>query len=309
MPRSLMDDSCMRLRWLVADDGYHWSTEYKLCRPGREEQPSWTRVAPQGPWLVPPVPVGAHFAARVYEPLRWNRNLHVEFAGLPLGNDRESLGVLAAFASRYGTLGWAQGAVRSWLADDDGRDAGVYMAEHLFGWGQAISSVGGLLELVQICKRKDTNVARRYVHWQDGLRGVKLVYRWPGTHEDAHVTISQAAPAVAYDKLRDWSASTSDIGRYIAPLEHYLYGEINRRLSEHTSSHVSEALGRRVRVESLLGAFYMMLAEQLSGIWQMNSCESCGKPFVPRCRTDQKTCSAACRQRLSRRRMQEREQQ
>jgi hypothetical protein len=130
----------------------------------------------------------------------------------------------------------------------------------------------------------------------------------PGAREDSFVTIAQAEPAIASSRLAEWSAESSDVGRYVAPVEHYLYTVINKHLREHTALFMSKTEGGRVRVDSLLGAFYVMLAEQLSGTWQMNLCESCGKLFVPRCRIDQKTCSAACRQRMSRRRKQTQEQ-
>ena len=306
-----VDDSAARLRWLVACAGYHWSTGYELFGPGQDEQPYRIREARRGPWLMQPVPAGAEFEARVYEPLRWHRNLHVEFAGLPLGSDEESLGALARFASRYGTLGWgASDVVRARNDESAFREPGegVYVAEHVSSWLQAISSVRGLLELVQACKRNDTELARRCVRWHSQPTGVKFVYRWPGARGDSYATIADQELGIAAERLAEWSAESSDVGRFIAPLEYHLYGELNRHLREHTALFVSKVWGGRVRVDSLLGAFYVMLAEQLSGTWRMNLCESCGKLFVPPSRSDQKTCSAACRQRMSRRRTQAQEQ-
>jgi hypothetical protein len=240
---------------------------------------------------------------RLHEPLRWQRNLHVEFADLPLAGNGESLEILAAFASRWGTLGLTEGAsdVVQRQAADLPPEGPVYRAEHLIAWGRAISRVRGLLELVQACKREEVELLRKYVRWHSRPLGVQLIYTWPGTREAATYLLAQEEPPIAAERLHTWSASPCDVDRYVAPVEYWLYRELNSSLRDHTALFVSKEGGGRVRVESLLGGFYVMLAEQLAGLWEMNRCVSCGRLFLPSSRSDQKTCSSLCRKRLSRR--------
>jgi len=71
----------------------------------------------------------------------------------------------------------------------------------------------------------------------------------------------------AESKLQLWSASR-DPERYLEPMLEYLYGELNRHLQAHVVPRLSRERGVVLEPKSLLGALYMMTAEQLVGVWR-----------------------------------------
>jgi len=293
-------DSVVRFVWQVLDVGYGWSRDdWQLCLAG-EDVPLAIRDAPRGPWLVDPLTSGTA-PGRHTQPLRQRHDLHVEFARLPIGDDDESLTAMAAFASRHGLLGHQTQSVRP--VDLESSDRTVHWAEHLSTWKHSIRLIGGLLELIEACKRSDTELLRSYVRWHPSARGVRLNYTWPGDSRPAETWIVRDTPVASAGELArldEWSRSTSDRARYLKPVEYYLYREVNKLLGEHVAPRLPLGGGIALVPDSLLGVMVVMLAEQLSGVWQMNLCPACGRLFVPRSRRDQKTCSAACRKRLSR---------
>lgn len=295
-------DSVVRFVWPVLDEGYRWSRDdWQLCMAGRDTPPAIS-AAPLGPWLIDPLASGSAPGHRTY-PLRQRHDLHVEFARLPVADDDASLAAIAAFASRHGLLGHQVQSVRP--VDLEGSDRVVHWAEHVMTWKQSIRQIGGLLKLVEACKRDDTELLRRYVHWHPSGRGVRLNYTWPGDSVPVKTWIARDTglpDAGELVELTKWSKSTSDRTRYLAPVEYYLYREINELLSKHVAPRLPLGGGIALVPDSLFGIMVVMLAEQLSGVWQMNLCPACGQLFVPRSRRDQKTCSTACRKRLSRER-------
>ena len=96
---------------------------------------------------------------------------------------------------------------------------------------------------------------------------MQLVYRWPGAEAETYVTIAQEEPAIAARKLAEWSASTSDVARYVAPVEHYLYTKINEHLREHTALFVTKAEGGRVR--SGLVARCVLRDARRAAVWHL----------------------------------------
>lgn len=298
----LRPPSPVRFAWPVATSGYRWSSEHELLDIFRDKDPG----DPRGPWLIDPTPSGAPYEAIIerpfsHEPLRRRRDLHVEFANLPLGENEQALSALAEFASRYGMLG-----VRSALvvqtqaaAERDGLDRSLYSAEHLETWRWAIRDVRGLLQLIDLAKRRDVEQLRRIIRWSSEPLAVQISYAWPGRSRAARLTVAQQEPPIAAAQLARW-AGLRNTERYVAPLEHYLYEQVNERLAARVDPKLIPEQGVVLVPDSLLGAFYWMLAEQLTGAWQMNSCRYCGRLFVPRSRSDQGTCSDACRKALSR---------
>jgi len=258
------------------------------------------RNAPQGPWLVDPL-VSGTAPGRKSQPLRQRHDLHVEFARLPIGDDDESLAAMAAFASRHGLLGHQIQSVSP--VDLENSDRAVHWAEHVWTWKRAIRLIGGLLKLIEAYKHSDTDLLRKHVSWHGGGLGVRLDYTWPGDIRELQTWIARDPPVASkgeLDKLAEWRRSTKDRARYLEPVEYYLYREANKLLREHVAPRLFLDGSIALVPDSLLGAMVVMLAEQLSGVWQMKLCPACGRIFVPRSRRDQKTCSTACRKRLSR---------
>lgn len=293
-------ESVVRFAWQVLDEGYRWSRDgWQLCM-ARGDTPTAITTAPHGPWLVDPLASGSAQGRRTY-PLRQRHDLHVEFARLPMGDDDASLAAMAAFASRHGLLGQQLQSVRP--VNLDSRDGAVHWAEHLSSWKNGIRQIGGLLKLIEACKCNDTELLRHCVSWHGRGAGVRLNYTWPGDIRESQVWIARDPPVaseVELKKLAEWSGSASDRTRYLEPVQYFLYREANRLLREHLAPRLPLDGGIVLVPDSLFGALVVMLAEQLSGTWQMNSCPACGRIFVPRSRRDQKTCSTACRKRLSR---------
>ena len=293
-------ESVVRFVWPVLDEGYRWSREdWQICLAGRDV-PLEIRDAPRGPWLVDPLTSGSA-PGRHTQPLRQRHDLHAEFARLPIGDDDESLAAMAAFASRHGLLGHQIQSVSR--IDLESSDKAVHWAEHLSTWTHSIRLIGGLLELIEACKRSDTELLHSFVRWHPSGRGVRLNYTWPGDSRPAQTWIARDPPVASAGELRklaEWSGSTRDRERYLEPVEYYLYREVNKLLGEHVAPKLPLGGGIALVPDSLLGVMVVMLAEQLSGVWQMNLCPACGRLFVPRSRRDQKTCSTACRKRLSR---------
>jgi len=299
-PKRSGSDSVVRFVWQVLDEGYRWSRDdWQLCLASADT-PSAIRNAPQGPWLVDPLVEGSAPGRRT-QPLRQRHDLHVEFARLPIGDDDESLAAMAAFASRHGLLGHQVKSVR--LVNLEISDRAVHKAEHLWTWKSAIRLIGGLLKLIEAYKRSDTDLLRKHVRWHGGGLGVRLDYTWPGDIRESQLWIARDPPVASegeLDKLAEWRRSTSDRARYLEPIQYYLYRRANELLREHVAPRLFLDGSIALVPDSLMGAMVVMLAEQLSGVWQMKLCPACGKIFVPRSRRDQKTCSTACRKRLSR---------
>jgi len=302
-------DSVVRFVWQVLDEGYRWSRDDRQLCMANEDVPLAIRNAPRGPWLVDPLVSGSAPGRRTQplgqrhdsHPQRQRHDLHVEFARLPIGDDDESLAAMATFASRHGLLGHQIQSVSP--VDLENSDRTVHWAEHLWTWKSAIRLVGGLLELIEACKCSDTELLRGYVRWHESGRGVRLDYTWPGDIRKSQIWIARDSPVASkgeLDKLAEWRSSTSDRDRYLAPVEYYLYNQANKLLRKHVAPRLFLDGSIALVPDSLFGAMVVMLAEQLSGVWQMNPCPACGKLFVPRSRRDQKTCSTACRKRLSR---------
>lgn len=295
--------SAVPFAWPVAASGYRWSSEHELCELYRQSD---FGGPVEGPWLIDPTPSGAQFEARIerplsHQPLRRRRDLHVEFANLPLGDDEQALSALAAFASRYGMLGVRTALVtqREAAAKRDGLDCHLYSAEHLRSWQEAIAELRGLTELIKAAKEGDAEQLRRIIRWTGEPLAVQLTYTWPQRQRSSTVTIAAKEPPIAAAQLARW-ARLRNAERYVAPLEHYLYARVNERLAERVDPKLIPEQGVVLVPDSLLGALYWMLAEQLTGAWPMKSCRYCGRLFVPRSRCDQATCSDACRKALSR---------
>jgi hypothetical protein len=300
MTRAQQGDAAgVRFIWPVVDVGYQWSSDHELSR--MSEGSAAIKSAPRGPWLLDPLSAGDQ-PGRYTRPLKRRHDLNVEFARLPMGHDEAELEVLASFASTHGLLGLEAMLVRNVAPGRS--DSILYAAEHVSTWRQAIREMHLLVELITAYKGDDIEQLRGYVRWFGRGRGVRLDYTWPGDEQTSQLVILKDVPTTSEVQRRQldaWSTSTHDTDRYAEPVKHYLYREVNRLLRKHLSPRLPENGGLVLVPDSLFGAMVVMLAEQLSGDWQMNLCPSCGRLFVPRCRRDQKTCSAACRKRLSRR--------
>jgi len=292
--------------WFVPRDGYAWRRDFESV----PLKATATRLASVGPWLTEPAPVGTAVEGRWYNPCKWEPDLHATFGNLPIGDDDAALDKLAAFASKYGRLG-----VDTVTVAPVGRERTrpVYLAEHLATWLSALSDVGGLLTLAAAYRGATTgrteNLAslREWIRWDNDARRVRLVFTWPGAPSAASHVIAREAPRErAREALDAWRRDRSEHGRYIAPLQRFLNERVNARLRQHVAPRVTvgaetPAGGGSVVLmpDSLLGAMYLLLAEDAGGVRAPKVCRACGK-FFPPVRSDQETCGSACRQRLYR---------
>ncbi len=294
-------DSPLRFAWPVAGGGYSWRRDLRLWTEKASGIPGDVRRAPEGPWLLDPGSGGAAYEGRYWHPLRERHDLHVEFAQLPLGDGEEELAALAAFASRNGLLGIEEQRVVTTPGENP--DKGVYAGEHLASWQRAIREMSLLVELAVATQGHDSGRLRGLVEWYGGGRGVRISYAFPGDEEPTKLPILRDVPTLTPDerkKLERWRAASGDQGRYGEPAAFFLNRELNRLLREQLSVQLPLGGSIELRPESLYGAMLVLLAEQLSGTWRVNTCKACGRLFVPRHRRDQATCSDACRKRLSR---------
>lgn len=291
----------VRFVWEIDRGGYRWSEEHELA-PLPTQVNAVIRELPRGPWLVSPHPWGAPTPVLRYAPLRNRRDLHTEFARLSVGEDAKALDTMRQFANRFGPLGGGQ-----WVypvePEADGQRP-LYYAEHLSNWLRAISQLKGLGELIGAYKRNDTEMLRNHVKWsKDGGR-VSFVYQWPGTPGESFSEIASKTtadlPGRREQQLARWRVATLSSVRVLEPTEVYIYEKVNEHLHTHVAPQLLPQVGLTYMPDSLLGALYLMAAEQLSGSWPTNVCANCGSWFVPRSRRDQKTCSSACKQKLYR---------
>jgi hypothetical protein len=308
------DDAATNQRFAVHVGGYRWSAEHELSPlPPQGRLPAAIRGAPRGPWLVSPAPWGPEERVSVYALSRRRRDLHLEFARLTPGDEEESLSGMLRFANRFGMLGVDDALVYPRDAEDGLPQSNrhLYFAEHLSTWRQAISTFKGLNELIHACKAVDLNFLREHVNWSSAPLRVGISYQWPGHARPSLTGVAREGPdGYSQAKLKVWSTSREP-ERYLEPMLDYLYSRLNEELQLHVAprlSRESQTRGNqthergvlRVEPKSLLGALYVMAAEQLAGIWPTKACASCGVFFVPRSRRDQLTCGDACRKRLSR---------
>jgi predicted nucleic acid-binding Zn ribbon protein len=287
--------------WSVDTGGYRWSEDFlpALTAADQTRRPRGMRGAVEGPWLVPQRPLDADHPGRVYQPLRRNRrDLHLEFAQLPFGDDDAALEAMARFASRYGQLG----AEQVQLVTRQYGGGRSFFGENLLTWRRAIADVKMLAELSKACKDPDIKLLRKLVKVKSDPWRVTLRWQSAG-HTIVNERTAEANEAAA---LRSWVAATSDTGRFVAPVRHFLVRELNARLK----AHIAPQVAREEIVflpDSLLGALYLLTAEQFVGLSPTKTCPACGRWFIPRSRSSQRTCSDACRLRLSRMRRQEKQ--
>jgi len=306
--------------WSVATGGYRWSEDFlpAITAADQTRRPRGMRGAVEGPWLVPQRPWDPDHPGRVYQPLRRNRrDLHLEFAQLPFGDDDATLDAMARFASRYGQLGAEQVQLVECSAQRHGGGS-LYFGENLLTWRRAIADVKMLAELSHACRGYDVDSLRKVVkirqtkdgHWRAALHWdpAGLTIADERATDSARLTIADErstdpAEAVA---LRSWVAATSDAERFVAPVRYFLVRELNARLGTHVAPQVA-AEEIVFLPDSLLGALYLLAAEQFVGLSPTKTCPACGRWFIPRSRSSQKTCSDACRLRYSRMRRQEKQ--
>lgn len=295
-------DSPLRFAWPVTAAGYAWRRDYRLWTEKMSGVPAAVRKAPNGPWLVDPGSGGQAYDVSYHHPLRERHDLHVEFAQLPVGDGEEELGALSAFASQNGLLGIEEQMVVT--TPEDNPDKGLYAAEHLASWQRAIREMSLLVELAVAVEDDDAARLRRLVDWYGGGRGVRIEYAFPGDEEPRQMPVLKDMPALSQEErelLESWRKASGDEGHLRAPAAYFLNRELNRLLREQLAVQLPLGGGMELRPESLYGAMLVLLAEQVSGSWQVNVCKACGRLFVPRHRRDQETCSDACRKRFSRR--------
>lgn len=299
--------------WFVPRAGYSWSREHVATPLLGERASRLARLAPSGPWLVEPAPIGTAVEGTWHEPLRWRPDLHVRFANLPCSDDEGALRKLAEFASKYGRLGVDTASVVPAVRAGRAKGKPVYLAEHLGTWLDAIGDVAGLLTLSAAYrgasdgKAEDVARVREWIRWDSNPTRVRLVFTRKGASGPASHVIAREGPrGRAREALAVWSRDPSDRGRYIAPLGLFLTQQVNARLRRHVAPQVSLADDPRPRrpgvvlePDSLLGAMYLLLAKDVGGVRTPKVCRACGTLFPP-VRSDQKTCGAACRQRLYR---------
>jgi hypothetical protein len=197
------------------------------------------------------------------------------------------------FANRFGLLGGGQ-LVYPIEPEADGQRS-LYHAEHLSTWRQAISQLRGLGDLIGALKRSDTVMLRKCIRWAKDDGWVRFAYRWPGTPRESFREIARQTNADSLghheQELARWRTATSDSVRVLEPTEMYIYEKVNQHLRAHVAPQLLPHVGLAYMPDSLLGALYLMAAEQLAGSWPTNVCAECGSWFVPRSRRDQKTCS------------------
>ncbi len=256
--RQSTSEPAIQFSWMRPEAPCEWHRDYELKWPDAVHLSTRFHDDPAGPWLLTP----AH--GNPYEPLRQNRDLHLEFARLPLGEDDASLEALAAFATRYGRLGVSSLPIKPASTDSRAR-----AGEHHADWRRAIRRIGGLVELLDAYRSADIDRVRQLVSWSEDGQAVDLVYRWPGDAETTQVSILREEFTLSPDDLaqfRRWCSSSLDHERYLEPLEYFLYREINESLGEHLSPQLRPKSGFELRCDSLLGALWVLLAEQLSGV-------------------------------------------
>ena len=243
-------ESLVRFRWRRPDAPYRWRRDYEPMWPEATRIPKPFHDDPNGPWLI------GSDQGRLYEPLRRRRDLHIEFSRLPLGGNDESLAELAAFATRYGRLGVEGLPVKaiSLTQDDE-----IHWAEHHATWRRAISRIGGLVELVDAYQSTDMERLSRYVRWRSGSDSIGLHFAWPGSERATWTEILRDVPTASPGELAQlerWQqlAQRYDSDRFVAPLEYYLYREVNKLLGERVAPFLPHGGGVQLKPDSLLGA-------------------------------------------------------
>ena len=177
----------------------------------------------------------------------------------------------------------------------------LHDAEHHLTWLRELRAMRGLTKLVDALQDGDVDFMRSLISWKNKPPRVAVSYTWPGATGPSQYTLAREGRNDIEDALlARWSRLDRDAVKYGEPLRHFLFNQINQRLREHVSPVLVPDRGVELRPDSLLGAMYVTLAEEFTKEeWPTKSCVVCGKPLGPG-RSDQKTCSGACRKRLSR---------
>ena len=297
-------------RWKVPDAGYVWRRDFEIQfafinrnveRP--ERLPAYIKDAPSGPWLADPgPPFLSDYPGHSYEPLATQRNLHRLFAALPTGDHEQALAKTQAFASRYGRLGVDEVVVMTdheYSVPELGGEslATFHMAEHLRTWVREINRMRGVVDLLDAYLEADRAVLRKLIHWQTDPPAVVCTYRWPGQQKvQRTVRTKESAP----DDFARWLTLDRGNEKLREPLHYFISGAVNLGLREHVYPKTVGGRGVELWPDSLLGAMWVTLADELTGLWRRKVCAFCGESFLPARRRDKKTCSDACRKRLSR---------
>ncbi len=256
--RQSTSEPAIQFSWMRPEAPCEWRRDYELKWPDAVHLSTSFRDDPAGPWLL------CSARGSLYEPLRHHRDLHREFARLPLGEDDASLDALADFASRYGRLGVPSLPIKPASTDSRAR-----AGEHHADWRRTIRRIGGLVELLDVYRSADIERAQRLVSWSEDERAIDLVYLWPGDTESTQVSVLReilTTDTVDLAQFKSWRSSSLDHERYLEPIEYFLCREVSESLGEHLSPQLRPKSGFELRCDSLLGALYVMLAKRIAGI-------------------------------------------
>jgi hypothetical protein len=248
--------------WEVSEGGYQCEQGYALDDPKPEPELM----------LVEHAPDGVSRRVRQHRTLREETALFLEFAKVDLTCE----GVVA-FANRYGTLGLPVtiGSPRT------NKQQGINVGEALAAWYTEISAVRRLLPLYYPDRKPEI------IFETDTER---ITARWPNGWE---MVVFRATEPDTYERLK---------GKPTEIMRHYLKMQINRKLSEHTSTgrllDYNGALTLFIVPSSLIAAIWLQFACAIDDNRKYRSCKNCKKWFglggAGR-RADAETCSDSCR--------------
>lgn len=304
----------------VAVDGYEWVEGLQVdVSLGTKGDYGDRMKEDAGPWLVAPGSWNGEPHLVMRKSAFAKRNLHRLFAAVRLSPDR-----IERFAAEYGLLG------RSAPLFDPAKEVqSPRIGESFQLWRREITKMAGLLRLWDAVRNGDEDALRPFVLWQREPRQVVVSFAWSRSElRQDLVRDHQRAPSIqathellrrAVAKDRDgyielkvdrlasdlYGATSSEVldrwefGDTIAPLQYYVFREVNRALDGHVKPAVLPFRNNDLYffVDSLLTALYALFALELTGkIGAPILCAGCQSYFVPD-HGAQKYCEDRCRKR------------
>ncbi len=208
--------------------------------------------------------------------------LFLEFAQLEMTEE-----AILGFANCYGQIG-----VDAWIPEQGDGRAG----ERLSAWCSEIMAMRAAVDLSRAINERELSLLRSWIKF---LPDGSLVFdrSHEGGWRSAWTIRRGHSPVAVFIDQKKWSRA----GRLL------LHEMANKRLAGRTRAGIvyeprKDKLGFRIVVESLLAGMWMQLANCIA-LNRIGRCPVCGKLLVLTpgvSRSDRKTCSGACRSKLSR---------
>lgn len=275
-----MSDSIFTFLWEVPDANFYVHQE----KGGTAKQAQ--RLVTTG------FPSGVRFPLkRSYSPLKDHPGLFREFA--EIGQAQRNI---LLFANEYGYL-WGTGN-GVWVCLPKGK---MGWGEPLADWREEIQEMHVGLELWQMIQSKDYDGLREVIRWE-ARNNEKLSVRYQTGKRSRLISSKKFRPNL----LKFFHEADP-----IEPARTYLQRLIDERMQHYVSSRLlftsedREALNLYFVPQNLLGCLWLQFARAVDGNKQFRRCAMCEK-FIEHSldrtgsRSDKKTCSDKCRQKLSR---------